>query len=106
MCLVFKLVKHKPYGNLQSLLVPTHQWKDLFIDFVIGLPISTNWKGETHDSILIIVARLTKMVHYEPVKMTINVTALAEVIIEAVVRHHGLPDSIVSNRGSVFTLKF
>ncbi len=76
------------------------------MDFVTGLPVSTNWKGETYDSILVIVNRLTKMVHYEPVKVTINASALAEVIIEVVLRHHGLSDSIVSNRGSVFTPKF
>ncbi len=76
------------------------------MDFVTGLPVSTNWKGETYDLILIIVDRLTKMVHYEPVKVTIDAPALAEVIIKAVVRHHGLLDSIVSDRGSVFTSKF
>ncbi len=76
------------------------------MDFVTGLPVSTNWKGETYDSILVIVDQLTKMVYYEPVKVTIDAPALAKVIIEAVVRHHGLPDSIVSDRGSVFTSKF
>ncbi len=46
------------------------------------------------------------MVHYKPVKVTINAPTLAEVIIEAVVQHHGLPDSIVSDQSSVFTSKF
>ncbi len=46
------------------------------------------------------------MVYYELVKVTIDALALAEVIIKAVMRHYGLPDSIVSDRGSVFTLKF
>ncbi len=46
------------------------------------------------------------MVYYEPVKVTINAPALVEVIIEAVVQHHGLPDSIVNDRDSVFTSKF
>ncbi len=76
------------------------------MDFVTGLPVSTNRKGEIYDSILVIVDRLTKMVHYEPVKVTIDALGLAEVIIEAVVRHHGLSDSIVSDRSSVFTSKF
>ena len=76
------------------------------MDFVIGLPISTNWKGDSYDSILVIVDRLTKMVHYEPVKVTIDAPGLAEVILDVVVRHHGLPDSIVSDRGSLFTSKF
>ena len=76
------------------------------MDFVTGLPISTDWKGDSYDSILVIVDRLTKMVHYEPVKVTINAPGLAEVILDVVVRHHGLPDSIVSDKGSLFTLKF
>ena len=105
-CLASKTVRHKPYDNLQSLPVPTHRWKDLSMDFVTGLPISTDWKGDNYDSILVIVNRLTKMVHYEPVKVTIDAPGLAEVIIDVVVRHHGLPDSIVTNRGSLFTSKF
>ncbi len=76
------------------------------MDFVTGLPVSTNWKGETYDLILVIVDPLTKMVHYEPVKVTIDAPSLEEVIIDVLVRHHGLPDSIVSDRSSVFTLKF
>ncbi len=106
MCLASKAVCHKPYGDLQSLPMPMHRWKDLSMDFVTGLPVSTNRNGETYDSILVIVDRLTKMVHYEPVKVTIDASDIAEVIIDVIVRHHGLPDSIISNRGSVFTSKF
>ena len=46
------------------------------------------------------------MVHYKPVKITLNILGLAEVIIHVVVRHHGLLDSIVTNRGLLFTSKF
>ena len=76
------------------------------MDFVTGLPQSADWRGDGYDSILVIVNRLTKMVHYEPVQTTITAPALAEVILNVVVRHHGLPNSIVSDRGSVFTSKF
>ena len=62
------------------------------MDLIIGLPVSTNWKGEIYNSILVIVDWLTKMVYYELVKVTINTLALAEVIIKMVVRHHDLPD--------------
>ena len=41
-CLGSKAVRHKPYGDLQSLLVPTHRWKNLLIDFITRLPISTD----------------------------------------------------------------
>ena len=105
-CLASKAVRHKPYGDLQALPIPTHRWKDLSMDFVTGLLVSTDWKGESYDSILVIVDRLTKMVHYEPVKITIDAPGLAEVIIDVVVRHHGLPDSIITDRGSLFTSKF
>ncbi len=54
-CLASKAVRHKLYGDLQSLPVPTHRWKDLSMDFVTGLPISTDWKGDSYDSILVIV---------------------------------------------------
>ena len=76
------------------------------MDFVIGLPLSSDWKGNSYDSILVIVNQLTKMVHYEPVKVTINTPGLAEVIINVVVQHHGLLDSIISDQGAIFTSKF
>ena len=71
-----------------------------------GLPVSINWKKDSYDSILVIVDWLTKMVHNKLVKITFDASRLAEVIIDVVVRHHTLPDSIVTNRGSFFTLKF
>ena len=76
------------------------------MDFVTGLPISTDWKGKSYDSILVIVNRLTKIVRYEPVKITINALSLAKVIIDIVVWHDGLLDSIITDQGSLFTLKF
>lgn len=76
------------------------------MDFVTGLPISADWKGDSYDSILVIVDHLTKMVHYEPVKVTIDVAGLAEVIIDVVVRHHGLPESIVTDLVFLFISKF
>ena len=46
------------------------------------------------------------MVYYKPVKITIDALGLAEVIIDVVVRHHGLQDLIVTNKSSFFTSKF
>ena len=76
------------------------------IDFVTGLSILTDRKGDSYDLILVIIDQLIKMVHYEPVKVTIDALALAKVIIDVVVRHFGLSNSIVTNRGSLFTSKF
>ena len=75
------------------------------MDFVTGLPISTNRKGDSYDSILVIVDWLTKMIHYEPVKITIDELGLVEVIINVLLRHHSLLDSIVTDKDSLFIWK-
>ena len=76
------------------------------MNFITSLSISINWKRNSYNSILVIVDRLTKMVHYKPVKITINATGLAKVIIDMVVQYHGFADSIVTYKSSVFTSKF
>lgn len=76
------------------------------MDFVTGLPFSINWKGETYDSIFVIVDILMKIVYYELVKVTIDAHGLAKVIINTLVQYHGLLDSIMSDYGLVFTPKF
>ena len=72
----------------------------------MGLPVLTHWKSESFDSIFVIIDKLTKMVHYKPLKITIDALGLVEVIINVVVRHHSLSDSIITNRGFLFTSKF
>ena len=105
-CLALKVVRHKPYDNLQSLPISIYCWKDLSMDFVMGLPILTDWKGDNYDSILVIIDRLLKIVYYKPVRVTINASSLVKIIINIVVKHHGLSDSIVIDRGSFFISKF
>ena len=72
----------------------------------MGLPISMDWKGDSYDSIFVIVDWVTKIVYYKPVKVTIDAPGLVEIIINVIMRHHGLSDSIVTNRRSLFTSKF
>ena len=67
------------------------------MDFVTGLPILFDWKDDSYDSILLIVDRQTKMVYYEPVKVTINTSSLTKVIINVIVRHQAVPESIVTD---------
>ena len=59
-----------------------------------------------YDAILVIVDRLTKMIHYIPVTKTINAEYLAEILIREFVRIHGLLESIIIDRGFVFTSKY
>ncbi len=55
------------------------------MDFVISFPISTDWKDDSYNLILVIVDQLKKMVHYKPIKVTIDISALAKVIIDVIV---------------------
>ena len=72
------------------------------MDFVSGLPRT----GKGHNSIWIVVNRLTKSVHFIPVKTTYTLDQVAELYIRKIVRVHGVPNSIVSDRDSRFTSKF
>lgn len=63
-CLASKAVKHKPYRDLQLLPVHTHYCKNLLIDFIPKLPISTNEKGNSSNSIFVIVNQLIKTLYY------------------------------------------
>lgn len=105
-CLTLKVVKHKLYYDLQLLSILTHYWKDLLINFLTRLPISTDWKGDSYHYILVIVNWLTKRVHYKLVKVTINAPGLVEIILDMVIWHHRLLDSIVTDRGLLFNSKF
>ena len=71
-----------------------------------GLSLFSDSKSDSYDSILVIVNWLTKMVYYKLVKVTIDASGLAKVIIDMVVRHYGLPDSIISDLRAIFTSKF
>ena len=76
------------------------------MDFMTGLFISTNWKRDSYNSIQVIVDWLTKIIHYKPVKITINAQSQIEVIIDMVVWHYGFPYLIMANKGLLFILKF
>ena len=72
------------------------------MDFVLGLPKIT--KG--HDSIWVIVDRLTKSAHFLPARVTYKLDKLAEIYVREIVHLHGVSKSIISDRDSQFTYKF
>ena len=59
-----------------------------------------------HDSIWVIVDRLTKVAHFVPVKVHFGVEQLADLYVENILRLHGAPTCIVSDRGAQFVSKF
>ena len=76
------------------------------MDFVTGLSISADWKGNSYNLILVIVDQLTKMVYYKSVKVTIDALSLVEEIINVVVYYQRIPKSIVINEGSLVISNF
>jgi transposase InsO family protein len=72
------------------------------MDFVVGLPKTP--KG--HDSIWVIVDRLTKVAHLLPVRTNYGVEKLARLYVDNIVKLHGVPSKIVSDRGTQFTSRF
>ena len=72
------------------------------MDFVTHLPRSV--RG--HDAVWVIVDRLTKSVHFLPVNLRISMAKLVQLYIREIVRLHGVPSSIVSDRDPRFTSQF
>ncbi|XP_075478828.1 uncharacterized protein LOC142519681 [Primulina tabacum] len=89
-----KIEHQRPAGTLQSLPIPQWKWEHITMDFVTGLPGTP--KG--YNSIWVIVHRLTKSAHFLPVKMTFTMNQYAEVYVAEILRLHGIPVSIVSDR--------
>ncbi|KAK8934655.1 hypothetical protein KSP39_PZI014259 [Platanthera zijinensis] len=100
-CALVKAECQRPSGFLKSLPVPQWKFEDISMDFVHGLPRSQ--RG--HDSIWVIVDRLTKVAHFIPNKRDDSVETLAKLYVEQIVRLHGVPRSIVSDRDGRFTSK-
>ena len=91
-----------PAGLLQPLQLPEDKWRDISLDFVMGLPVGT--RG--NDGILTVVDRATKMVHLVPVQQTITAADTASVYWDNVGKLHGIPRSIVSDQEPRFVLRF
>jgi hypothetical protein len=85
---------HYP-GLLQPLCVPTLAWQSISLDFIDGLPGSASY-----NTILMVVDRLSKCAHFIPLHHP--ALKVAQVFMSQAYRLHGIPDSIMSDRDSVY----
>ena len=104
-CLVYQRVKAEhqvPSGLLQPIRTPEWKWDRITMDFVVRLPLTER----KHDSVWVVVDRLTKSTHFLPVRTDYSLDKLAELYIKEIVRLHGIPISIISDRDPRFTSRF
>jgi hypothetical protein len=101
-CQKVKAEHRHPAGLLQPLPIPEWKWEVVTMDFITKLP-RTN---KQHDSIMVVVDKLTKVAHFILVKLTHKATNIVDVYMREIARLHGIPKTIVSDRDPKFTSKF
>jgi hypothetical protein len=92
----------KVAGVLQPLPIPSWKWEDISMDFIVGLPNTS----QRHDSIWVIVDRLTKTAIFLPVHTAYNAKKYVEIYLDRIVRLHGVPITIISDHGAQFIAHF
>jgi len=100
-CGVCQQAKHThthPVGLLQPLPIPEGVWRDISLDFVEGLP-----KVDGYSVILVVVDRFTKYAHFLALKHLYTALSVAKVLYDQVIKLHGMPQSMISDRDKVFT---
>jgi hypothetical protein len=91
----------KPPGTLQPLLIPPAIWRDISMDFSVGLPKSRN-----KSVIMVVVDRLSKYAHFCALKHPFTTSTVAQLFMDQIFKLHGMPHSIVSDRDPTFTSNF
>jgi len=86
-----------PAGKLMPNLIPEKAWTHISVDFITKLPLA-----QEYDSILVVVDRFTKMVYFIPTIEKTSTEGLARLFRDNIWKLHGLPDSIISDRGPQF----
>jgi len=87
----------QPAGKLMPNSIPEKPWTHISADFITKLPLA-----QGYDSVLVVVDRLTKMVHFIPTTEKMSAEGLARLFRDNVWKLHRLPESIISDRGPQF----
>ncbi|GJZ29952.1 putative reverse transcriptase domain-containing protein [Tanacetum coccineum] len=101
-CLKVKAEHQRPSSLLQQPEIPEWKWEGIAMDFVTKLPRTSS----EHDTIWVIVDRLTKSAYFLPMHEDYKMDRLARLYLNDIVVRHGVPISIISDRDSRFTSRF
>ncbi|GKB66292.1 putative reverse transcriptase domain-containing protein [Tanacetum coccineum] len=101
-CLKVKAEHQRPSDLLQQPEIPEWKWEGITMDFMTKFPRTSSG----HDTIWVIVDRLTKFAHFQPMREDYKMDRLARLYLNEIVARHGVPISIISDRDSRFTSRF
>nr|GFB88393.1 putative reverse transcriptase domain-containing protein [Tanacetum cinerariifolium] len=101
-CLKIKVEHQRPSGLLQQLEIPEWKWERIAMDFVMKFPKTSS----RHDSIWVIMDRLTKSAYFLLMRKDYKKDKLARIYLNEIVASHGVPILIISDRDGRFTYRF
>jgi hypothetical protein len=101
-CQKVKVEHRYPASLLHPLPIPEKKWEVITMGFIIGLPKM----NKQHDSMMVLVDKLTKDAHFVPVKTTHTMANIEEIFMKEIARLHGIPRKIFLDRDTKFTSNF
>src|SRR5258708_17163405 len=100
-CAHAKSARHKPYGKLKQLPIPSRPWSSISMDFIEQLPASENFS-----TILVVVNCLMKQAIFIPSHNTVNALQVVQLFLTHIFSKHRVPSHVTSDRGSEFVSHF
>src|SRR5215475_14004446 len=101
LCLCTKKDRHAPVRELQPLEIPSYPWQVTSVDFITKLP-----EAHGFDAVMVTVDMLNKRAHFIPTYTNVTASGSARLYLDNVWKLHGLPEAMVSDRGTQFVAEF
>src|SRR5882724_1548150 len=101
LCNCTKTFPTSPTSKLVPNRVPDHCWQVISVDLITGLPPS-----QSYDAIMVVVNHLSKQAHVIPTMLDVTAAGVARLFRDHILKLHGLPEEVISDRGTQFISNF